>query len=75
MTYEYFGYPADTLEHFQENIAKVTCADILAAAKKHLHPDKMAILVVGNPNKFDQPLTSFGPVSEIDISIPGMDKE
>ena len=72
MAYEYYGYPADTLEHFQENIAKVTCAEILAAAKKHLKPQNMLILVVGNPEKFDKPLTEFGKVTPLDITIPGM---
>lgn len=72
MAYEYYGYPADTLEHFQENIEKVTCADILAAAKKHLKPQNMLILVVGNPEKFDKPLTEFGKVTPLDITIPGM---
>lgn len=72
MTYEYYGYPADTLEHFQENIAKVTREDILAAAQKHLHPDQLAILVVGNPEKFDVSLDQWGPVTPIDISIPGI---
>ena len=72
MAYEYYGYPADTLEHFQENIGKVTRADILAAAKKHLKPQNMLILVVGNPEKFDKSLAEFGKVTPLDITIPGM---
>ena len=44
--------------------------DVRAAAEKHIHPDKFAILVVGPSEGSDRPLTDFGPVSEIDISIP-----
>jgi|LSQX01.3.fsa_nt_gb zinc protease len=71
MAYDYYGYPADTLEHFQEKIAQVTQADVLAAARKHLKPDHLAIMVVGNPEKFDQPLSVLGQVKTLDITIPG----
>jgi hypothetical protein len=54
--------PGDTLEHFQEKIAQVTQADVLAAARKHLKPGHLAIMVVGNPEKFDQPLSVLGQV-------------
>ena len=32
--------------------------------------DKMQILAVGRPQDFDEPLSVFGPVREIDITIP-----
>lgn len=69
--YEYFGYPADRLEHYIENIRKVTREDILAAARKHLHPDNLVVLVVGNPAEFGKPLSKLGEVQKIDITIPG----
>jgi len=71
MAYDYYGYPADTLEHFQEKIAQVTQADVLTAARKHLRPDRLAIMVVGNPEKFDQALSVLGEVKTLDITIPG----
>jgi len=70
MTYEYFGYPSDFLEKTRENIEKVTKADVLRVAREHLSPDKMQILAVGRPQDFDEPLSVFGPVREIDITIP-----
>ncbi|MBI3951210.1 MAG: insulinase family protein [Acidobacteria bacterium] len=70
MTYEYFGYPADFLEKTKENIEKVTKADILQVARKHLHPDKLQILAAGRAEEFDQPLSVLGSVREIDITIP-----
>ena len=69
MTYEYFGYPADFLQKTKANVEKVTKADILRVARKHLCPDKLQILAVGRPQDFDEPLSVLGPVSEIDITI------
>ncbi len=70
MTYEYFGYPADFLQKTRQSVEKVTKADVLRVAKKHLQPDKVQILAVGRPDDFDEPLSALGPVSEIDITIP-----
>jgi len=70
MTLEYFGYPADFLQKTKTNVEKVTRADILRVARKHLRPDKVQILAVGRPDDFDEPLSIFGPVNEIDITIP-----
>jgi predicted Zn-dependent peptidase len=70
MTYAYFGYPEDFLMKTKENIEKVSKADVLRVAREHLKPDKMQILAVGRPQDFDEPLSVFGPVNEIDITIP-----
>lgn len=70
MIYEYFGYPADFLMKTKENVEKVTKADVLRVAKKHLKPDTVQIIVVGRPEDFDQPLSTLGEVKEIDITIP-----
>ncbi len=70
MVYEYYGYPPDFLQKAKANIEKVTKADVLRVAREHLKPDKMQILAVGRPQDFDEPLSVFGPVHEIDIAIP-----
>lgn len=70
MTYEYYGYPRDFLEKTKENIEKVSKEDVLRVAQTYLQPDKLRILAVGNPEEFDQPLTTLGEVKEIDITIP-----
>jgi zinc protease len=70
MTYEYYGYPADWLDKYQAEVKKVTAADVNRIAAKYLHKDQMAVLVVGNTKEFDKPLSSLGPVKEIDITIP-----
>jgi zinc protease len=70
MAYEFHGYPADFLERYRAGIEKVTAADVDRVAKKYLHPDHMAILVVGNSKDFDRQLATFGKVTSIDITIP-----
>lgn len=70
MTYEYYGYPPDWLDKYQAEIKKVTAAQVNAAAAKYLHKDQLAVLVVGNTKEFDKPLSSLGPVKEINITIP-----
>jgi zinc protease len=70
MTYEYYGYPPDWLDKYQAEIKKVTAADVNRIAAKYMHKDKLAVLVVGNTKEFDKPLSSLGPVKEIDITIP-----
>ena len=66
---EYYGYHDDYLEQYRDNIAKVTKADILTAARKYLHPDAFKIVVVGDAAKFDLPLESLGKVQELDLKL------
>ncbi len=70
MTYEYYGYPPDWLDKYQAEVKKVAAADVNRVAGKYLHRDQMAVLVVGNTKEFDKPLSSLGPVKNIDITIP-----
>ncbi len=70
MVYEYYGYPPDFLQKTREQVEKVTKADILEAARTHLRPEALQILVVGNPEHFDPPLSSLGDVNRIDVTIP-----
>ncbi len=70
MAYEFYGYPQDYLEKFRLGVDKVTAADVARAASKYLHKEKLAVLVVGNSGEFDKPLSSLGPVTNIDITIP-----
>jgi zinc protease len=70
MRYEFYGYPPDFLEQYRAGIEKVTAADVDRVARKYIHPDRLAILVVGNAKDFDRSLASFGKVTTLDISIP-----
>ena len=70
---EFYGYPPDYLETYKAALEKVTVADLNAAAKKYIHPDKYAVLVVGNGPEIKPGLDELkmGPVHNIDITIPG----
>jgi zinc protease len=70
LQYEYFGYPADFLQQYENNVRKVTKAELLAVAKKYWDTNKMFVLIVGNTKEFDESLASLGPVTNWDISIP-----
>ncbi len=70
MVYEYYGYPPDWLDKYQAEIKKVTAADVNRVAAKYMHKDQLAVLVVGNTKDFDKPLSSLGPVTNVDITIP-----
>jgi zinc protease len=71
MLYEFYGYPADFLERYRAGIEKVTAEDVARVARAYVHQEKLALLVVGKAQDFDKPLTSFGPVNEVDVTIPG----
>jgi zinc protease len=68
---EFYGYPPDYLETYKAALEKVTVADLNAAAKKYIHPDKYAVLVVGNKSEINPGLDALkmGPVHDIDITI------
>jgi len=69
---EFYGYPADYLETYKASLEKVTTADVTAVAKKYIHPDKLAILVVGNQPQIKPGLDALnmGPAHPVDITIP-----
>ena len=69
---EFYGYPADYLETYKAALEKVTLADLTAVAKKYVHPEKLAVLVVGNGPEIKPGLDELkmGPVQTVDITIP-----
>jgi zinc protease len=73
---EFYGYPTDYLEKYEAALHKVTLADLTAAAKKYIHPEKLAVLVVGNKQEIQPGLDELklGPVHALDIAIPGAPK-
>jgi predicted Zn-dependent peptidase len=70
MNYAYYGLPSDYLERYRANIEAVTKDQVAEAARKYIHPDRLTVLVAGNPADFDRPLSELGEVTEIDIAIP-----
>lgn len=70
MAYEFYGYPEDFLEKYRAGIEKVRRQDVERVVERYVHKDQLAILVVGKASDFDRPLSSFGPVTTLDITIP-----
>jgi zinc protease len=70
MAYEFYHYPLDFLERYRSEVEKVTTDDVARVSRKYVHKDGVAVLVVGNDSEFDKPLSSLGPVTHVDISIP-----
>ena len=69
-TYLFYGYPLDFNQTLRDKVEKVTKEDVLRVAKKTLMPDALAILAVGKQSDWDKPLSTFGTVNTIDITIP-----
>jgi zinc protease len=72
LTYELFGYPLDWLARYAAGIRAVTLEEVQRSARERLHPDGFAILVVGPTEGRDRPLEEFGPVTAVDVTIPGL---
>jgi zinc protease len=70
VTLALYGYPADFLEKYKDAIEKVTAADVTRVANKYIDPSKLAIVIVGNASEFGAPLSTLGPVTNLDITIP-----
>ena len=50
------GLPEDYYDRYRERVRSVTTADVLRAAQEHLHPDRLRVLVVGDPVVVTAPL-------------------
>jgi predicted Zn-dependent peptidase len=64
---EYDGLPKDFLQQLRERVVKLTKEEILAAAKKHWHPDRLTIVAVGLGETLPKVLSSFGDAKEIKL--------
>lgn len=67
---ELYGFPSDYFVKYPSQIEKVTAEDVQRVAKKYVNPNQLAVLVVGNEKQFEKPLSTLGPVTTIDITIP-----
>lgn len=68
---EYDGLPKDFIQQLRDKVVKLTKEDLLAAARKHLHPDQLRILAVGPSNALVPLLSSFGEAKEITLPSEG----
>lgn len=70
LTFEYFGYPLDWLSTYRDRIEAVSAEEVRRVAVRHLRPEDFSIVVVGPSEGREVDLSTFGPVQELDISIP-----
>jgi zinc protease len=68
--YEMNGYPPDFLQQYQEQVRDMTKEKVLEATQAVWHPDRLIIMALGNRADWDGDLSEFGPVNDVDITIP-----
>jgi hypothetical protein len=61
------GQPLDTLERELAAYQAAGLEDVKRVGSEYLHPASLTILVVGNEDLFDRPLSDLGEVNVIEI--------
>ncbi len=67
MNSEALGFPANYMDTYTAHIAQVSEQDLRRVAKKYLHPDLSAILIMGDLSTFDKPISTLGKPQEIKL--------
>lgn len=62
---DYYGYPADYLQRYRDQVAAVTAEQVQQAARERLDPARQTIVLVGDPRHFDAPPESLGLPVEV----------
>jgi zinc protease len=59
--------PDDELDRYRPTIADVSAEDVQAAATRHIHPDRVSIVVVGDVSRFEPALraAAYGEVEVV----------
>lgn len=65
--YDIAGLPLDTLDRELAVYQSSELEEVRRVGGQYLHPDGLTILVVGNADLFDRPLSDFGEVNVIEI--------
>lgn len=61
------GLDKSYLENYRKDIAQVSAADAQAAMQKHLHPDRLALVMVGDATEIKDKLEPIASVALYDI--------
>ena len=62
---EYHDLPQDFLTSYRYRIDSLTTSDLLRVAQTYFTVDETTVFVLGNEEKFDMPLSTFGMVTEV----------
>lgn len=68
---EYDGLPKDFLQQLRAKVVALTKEEVQAAAKRHLHPERLKIIAVGSGEALPKALATFGEVKEIALNPEG----
>jgi len=68
---EYDGLPKDFLQQLRARVVALKKEDILRAAQRHFHPNRLTILAVGPGEALPKLLSGFGDVKEIKLAPEG----
>jgi zinc protease len=64
-----FSLPEDFYDTYRDKIREVRPLDVLNAARNHVHPERLQIIVVGEPALIKEPLEALG-VGELWVHAP-----
>jgi zinc protease len=66
MRLDFYDYPPDYLQTYRDRVAAVTSESVQQAARKHLRPDELTVVLVGQAEVFGADLAELGlPQEEI----------
>lgn len=57
-----YGLPRDSLDTYRSRVRAATAADVSEAARRRLHPERLAIVLVGPAEALVPQLEAFGPI-------------
>jgi zinc protease len=60
-----YGLPADYLQSYRDNVAAITAEDVQRVAREHLHPESLAIVIVGDADEIIPQVREYAPEIEI----------
>ena len=60
-----YDLPPDSLDTYRTRVQAVTQDDVVAAGRRLLHPDRVAIIAVGPAASLRPQLERFGPVEVV----------
>jgi len=67
VSYVVDGLPPNWFDLYLRGIQAVSPAQVTGVVQKHLHPDRLVIVVVGKASAFDGPLSKLGPVTTMKV--------
>ena len=77
LTMALHGLPADYWQTYRNRVKKTTAAEVSAAVERHVQPEQLTIVAVGNASGFAKNLSSLGaltvvPLAKLDLTQPNL---